>query len=223
LLALLPARDRLGLLESCEPVDLTLQQVLDEPGVATRHVYFPVTGFISLVTLVEDRPGIEVGLIGSEGLLGSHIVLGVASSPIRALVQGAGTAWRMPVRAFRAELARRSALRRQLSRYIYVLMAQQAGAAACLRFHLTAPRLARWLLMSQDRAGSSHFHITQEFIAYMLGMRRVGITTAAAALQRSGLIAYQRGEMTVLDRPGLEALACSCYAKDRLIYADVLG
>ena len=160
---------------------------------------------------------------GREGMLGAEMVLGVAISPLHALVQGPGKAWRIPVRAFRGELGRSSALRKHLNRYLYVLMAQQAASAACLRFHQTGPRLARWLLMSQDRAQAASFHVTQEFLAYMLGMRRVGITTAASALQRNGLIEYVRGELTVLDRKGLEAVACSCYAADQQSYTELLG
>jgi len=110
-----------------------------------------------------------------------------------------------------------------LDRYIYVLMTQLAASAICLRFHLIGPRLARWLLMSQDRAHANGFRVTQEFLAYMLGVRRVGVTTAAVSLQRKGLIDYHRGELTVLDRRGLEAVACSCYASDRAAYAGLIG
>jgi CRP-like cAMP-binding protein len=223
LIELLPGKDKLRLLEICERVDMTLTQVLSEPGDVTRHVYFPTEGFISLVAMASGSPGVEVGMVGREGMLGAQLVLGVAKSPLHALVQGQGTAWRIPARAFRGELARSSALKRHLHRYLYVLMAQQSTSAACMRFHLTGPRLARWLLMSQDRARADSFHVTQEFLAYMLGMRRVGITTAAGALQKDGLIEYSRGEMTVLDRSGLEAVACSCYAAERDAYSELLG
>lgn len=223
LLERLPRQDRVRLLAACEPVDLTLSGVLCEPGQPVRHVYFPTQGFISLVTPVDGSSGVEVGMIGREGMLGAQLALGVATAPWRALVQGAGGAWRISAVAFKRELARSTALQRGLNRYIYVLMAQQAGSAGCLRFHLTGQRLARWLLMSQDRAHSDSFHVTHEFLAYMLGMRRVGITAAASALQKDGLIEYHRGELTVLDRQGLEAAACSCYAADRRTYADLLG
>jgi CRP-like cAMP-binding protein len=151
------------------------------------------------------------------------VALGVATQPLRALVQGPGVAWRIGVVAFRSELARSPALQRGLHRYLYVLMAQLAASAACLRYHLIGPRLARWLLMSQDRAHADRFHVTHEFLAYMLGVRRVGVTAAASALQRRGLIAYHRGDLTVLDRPGLEAAACGCYAAHRRAYAELLG
>jgi CRP-like cAMP-binding protein len=162
-------------------------------------------------------------MVGNEGLLGAQLALGVATVPLHALVQGAGTALRIGSAPFRAELARSAALRRVLNRYLYVLMAQLAGSAACLRFHQIEQRLARWLLMSQDRAHDPHFHVTHEFLAYMLGVRRVGITAAAGVLQRAGLIDYRRGELRVLDRPGLEAAACACYANDRQTYAALLA
>ena len=223
LIELLPVADRSRIMALCEPVELVLSEVLCEPGKPTRHVYFPTQGYISLVALVDGSPGVEVGMVGREGMLGAQLVLGVATVPLHALVQGQGTAWRIATAPFKRELARSAALRRGLNRYLYVLMAQQASSAACLRFHLIGQRLARWLLMSQDRAHSDSFHLTHEFLAYMLGMRRVGITAAASALQRDGLIEYHRGEITVLDRSGLEAAACSCYATSEQTYSDLLG
>jgi len=222
LIELLPRKDRLRLLAVCEPVELVLAEVLCEPGKPTRHVYFPVDSFVSLVALVEGSPGVEVGMVGREGMLGAQLALGVVTAPLHAVVQGAGASWRIGTPAFRLELARSLPLQRGMNRYLYVLMAQQAASAACLRFHQTTERLARWLLMSQDRAHSDHFHVTHEFLAYMLGMRRVGITAAANTLQRGGLIEYHRGDVTVLDRPGLEAATCSCYATDRQTYAQLL-
>ena len=220
LIQLLPRADRAHLLAACEPAHLTLSEVLCEPGKPTRHVYFPTDGFISLVTLVVGQPGLEVGMVGREGMVGAQLALGVVTSPVRALVQGSGGALRIGTKAFRTELVRSVALQRQMNRYLYVLMAQLATSAACLRFHQIGPRLARWLLMTQDRAHADTFHVTQEFLAYMLGVRRVGITAAASTLQRVGLIEYTRGEMTVLDRSGLERAACSCYATDRRSYAE---
>ena len=218
----LPRRDRARLLARCTPHDLVLSDVLCEPGKPMSHVYFPTEGFISLLTVASGTHGLEVGMVGSEGLLGAHVVLGVATAPQRALVQGAGSALRIEWRACRAELAQSPALQRLLGRYVYVLMAQQASAAACLRFHEIGPRLARWLLMSQDRARSATFAITHEFLAYMLGVRRVGVTRAAGGLQRAGLVEYHRGALTVLDRGGLEASACGCYAEDSHAYAALL-
>lgn len=223
LIAGLPAKTRNSLLGLADSVELALSQVLCDADAPTRHVYFPVGSFISLVAAVQDSPGIEVGMIGAEGMLGAALALGVATNPLRAVAQGPGSAWRIKAQAFRAELKRSAPLQQAVSRYLYVLMCQHATSAVCLRFHLIEPRLARWLLMSQDRAHSARFHITHEFLAYMLGVRRVGITNAATALQRRGLIDYQRGEIHVVDRTGLEAAACACYKAERKIYADLLG
>ena len=173
-----------------------------------------------MVAPLDGKPALEVGMVGREGMLGAHLALGVATVPLHALVQGAGAAWRVTATAFRAELVRSPALQRVMHRYVYVLMAQLTGSAACLRFHEIGPRLARWLLMSQDRAHADRFHVTHEFLAYMLGVRRVGVTAAASALQRGGLIEYHRGEMAVLDRARLEEAACDCYASDSRAYAD---
>jgi CRP-like cAMP-binding protein len=223
LIARLPQADRRRLLAASQLVELRMGEDLSELGSATRHVYFPTDSFISLLTRVDDHPGLEVGMVGQEGMLGVQVALGVARAPLRALVQGPGSAWRLSAAGFRRELAGCPALRRGLDRYLYVLMAQLANSASCLRFHLIGPRLARWLLMSHDRAHADSFRITHEFLAYMLGVRRVGITMAAGVLQGDGLIRYHRGELTVLDRPGLEVAACSCYASDRESYARVLG
>ena len=223
LIEMLPRAARQRLLALCEPVQLQLSQTLCEPGTPTRHVFFPTESFISLVAMSEGHAGLEVGMVGREGMLGAQLALGVATVPLRALVQGGGQAWRIGSGPFRDELAQSPALQRVLNRYLYVLMTQLSAAAACLRFHLVGPRLARWLLMSQDRAHADQFQVTHEFLAYMLGVRRVSVTTAAGSLQRSGLIEYRRGHLTVLDRPGLEAAACSCYAADRQAYRELLG
>jgi CRP-like cAMP-binding protein len=139
------------------------------------------------------------------------------------LVQGSGSSWRISTRAFKAELAGSPALQRELNRYVYILMNQLASSASCLRFHQIGPRLARWLLMTQDRAHSDTFHVTQEFLAYMLGVRRVGVTLAAQSLQQRGMISYRRGAVQVLDRAALKSAACSCYAANRSSYARLLN
>jgi CRP-like cAMP-binding protein len=222
LIELLPRKDRRSLLAVCEPVVLVLSEVLCEGGKTTRHVYFPISSTISLVTPIDGKPVLEVGLVGREGMVGAQLALGVATTSLHGVVQGAGKAWRVKSPAFRRELAESAALRHCLNRYLYVLMTQFAVSAACLRFHLIGPRRARWLLMTQDRAHANSFHVTHEFLAFMLGVRRVGITAAAGALQRAGLIEYQRGEIIVLNRRGLEAAACGCYAAQRKSYAEVL-
>ena len=218
----LPRRDRVRLLSRCEPVPLRMGEVLYEVGHTTRFVYFPIEGFVSLLAMSDGKPALEVGMVGCEGMIGAQVALGLATSPLHALVQGRGTAWRISMPAFRAELARSAALQRRLNRYMYVLIAQLAAAAACLRFHQIGPRLARWLLMSHDRARADTFPVTHEFLAYMLGVRRVGVTVAAGALQRKGLIEYRHGELRIVDRGGLELQACGCYAADRAAYKDLL-
>ena len=222
LIDLLPRKDRLRVVAACENVELTLANVLGEPGKPTQYVYFPTEGFISLIAMVKGSPGVEVGMVGREGMLGVQLALGVATAPLHAVVQGAGHALRISTKAFKAELIASPALQSELNRYLYVLMSQLAESAACVRFHQIGPRLARWLLMSQDRSQSSTFDVTQEFLAYMLGVRRVGITTAAGAFQRHGLISYSRGKLSVLNRRGLERAACGCYASDQKTYADLL-
>jgi CRP-like cAMP-binding protein len=220
LLAQLPPASQLRMDALGEIVELKLSEIISEAGRPTNFVLFPIDGFISLLAQVDGDHAIEVGMVGREGVLGIQLALGVAAEPLRALVQGAGRALQLSAAAFRRELGANPALRSTIDRYIYVLFAQHARAAACLRFHQIEQRLARWLLMSQDRAHADEFRVTQEFLGYMLGVRRVGVTVAAGALQRQNLIAYDRGEMTIVDRAGLEQAACSCYASDRAAYAD---
>lgn len=218
----LPRRDRALLLGSGQVVDLLFSEVLAEKGGRTRYAYFPIDGYISLVTPLDGAPVLEVGMVGREGMLGTQLVLGVGTAPLHALVQGAGTALRIAAGPFRKQLGESKALRESLLSYVQVTMIQLASSAACVRFHQVGPRLARWLLMTQDRASGDSFHVTHEFLSYMLGVRRVGVTTAAQALHRRGLIDYQRGNLTVRNRRGLEAAACSCYGSDRSAYADIM-
>jgi CRP-like cAMP-binding protein len=223
LIELLPRKDRARLLGLCERVELQFEQILWEQGKPARQVYFPTVAFISLVACLDDKPVLEIGMAGFEGVLGAQLVWGVRNAPLHAVVQGAGAAWRIEVATFRREARRSQALRRSLDLYLSVLMSQLGTSAACVRFHLIGPRLARWLLMTQDRSRSNTFHVTHQFLSYMLGVRRVGITAAAGAMQDHGLISYTRGTLTVLDRRGLEAAACSCYAADRRSYAELLN
>jgi len=214
--------ERTRLLERCERVDLVLSEVICERHARTRHVYFPTSGFISLVIEADGRPGLEVGMVGREGMLGAELLLGQTATPWRAVVQGAGTAWRLQASLLHQVLPESPALRQLLGRYLAFRVEQLTLGAVCERFHEIGPRLARWLLMSQDRAQSDTFHVTHEFLAFMLGVRRVGVTVAASELQRLGLIVYRRGELTVLDREALQAKACSCYQSNQRMYALLL-
>ena len=211
LLAALPRKEYQRLLARLEPVTLTFGEVLYEPGETIRHVYFPSTSLVSLLTLVDGHLAMEVGLIGREGMVGIPLVLGHNESSVRALVQGSGTAMRMAAAHFRKEFRLSLTLRQELYRYTHALMAQISQTAACNRFHVVETRLARWLLMTHDRVKSDQFHMTHEFLGHMLGVRRVGVTKAAQALQKRKLIGYSRGDIAVLDRGGLEAAACQCY------------
>lgn len=223
LLTALPSKDRRRFLAGCTPIELAFASILAEPGERLRHVYFPTESFISLVTPIDNRASLEVGLVGDEGMLGISLILGMDVSPLRAVVQGAGLALRMNVAAFRRELGQSSALQRELKRYLYVVMGQLVQTAACTHYHVVEARLARWLLMTQDRAHSDEFHVTHEFLAYMLGVRRVGVTKAATSLQNQKLIRYSRGDIAVLDRRGLEGASCGCYAADKATYARIMG
>ena len=219
----LPRKERDRILGRCETVGLEFGTVLCEAGTPYRHVYFPVTGFISTVATLDHHQPLEIRLIGDEGMLGATLALGVDTVPLRAVVQGSGTAWRMAATTFQRSLRESPALLRVLRRYLYVLLAQLTQSNGCNRFHEVEPRLARWLLMTHDRAHSDHFHLTHDFLADMLGVRRSGITIAAGALQKRELIRYVRGEIQVLDRKGLEARSCECYAAGIADYAEVLG
>jgi CRP-like cAMP-binding protein len=223
ILAALPSKDRERLLAHCEPVELMFADVIYKPGELILHVYFPTNSSISLVTPLEGSASLEVGLIGNEGMLGIPLTLGVDVSPFLALVQSSGPALRINVASFLRELGRSAALQRELNLYLYVLISQLGQTAACTRFHVVEARLARWLLMTQDRAHSDTFHVTHVFLAYMLGVRRVGVTKAASSLQKQKLISYHRGDVKILDRAGLEAASCQCYRAEKETYEHILG
>lgn len=211
LLAALPAKEYERLLAGFEPVNLTYGEVLYEPGEPMRHVYFPSDCVVSLLTVVEGHRALEVGLVGREGMVGSRLALGFTTASVRALVHGAGTAVRIKSARFLREFQHTPALQRALLQFTDTLMNQVTQTAACNRFHLVEARLARLLLMTHERLPSGEFHLTQEFIADMLGVRRAGVTAAASALQRRKLIRYRRGTIAILDQQGLEASSCSCY------------
>jgi CRP-like cAMP-binding protein len=223
LLAGLPQPLRRRLVARFEPVDLHLSEVLYTSGERIRYVYFPTDSFISLIAPLDGHAGLEVGLVGDEGMAGISLMLGIEAAPMDALVQGAGGAWRMDATTLLGELKRSPPLRQLLNRYLYVTLTQLAQTAACTRFHLVEARLARWLLMTRDRAHADEFPITHEFLSHMLGVRRAGITRAAVALRKRKLIDYSRGLLAVLDEGGLEQAACSCYRTLKNDYTRVLG
>jgi len=211
LLAALSPREFARLASGLETVTLTYGEILYEPGEPMQAVYFPSDCLVSLLTLVEGRRALEVGLVGREGMIGARLALGAATSSVRALVQGTGTALRMTSARFLREFRRSPSLQRTLFQFTDTLMIQISQTAACNRFHIVEARLARWLLMTADRMASPEFHLTHEFLADMLGVRREGVTMAACALQQRKLIHYRRGDIKILDTPGLEAASCSCY------------
>ena len=210
-LAMLPKNDYRRLLPSLKTIDLVLGQVLYEPGDEIKYVYFPNDSIISLLAQLSETSSIEVGMVGNEGLVGLPVFMGVKVSSTRALVQGSGTAMRMSSAAVRQEATRLGSLHRLLHRCSHSLMVQVSQSSACNRFHFADARLARWLLMTNDRLGMETFPLTQEFLSNMLGVRREGVSKAAGALQADKLIRYSRGMITILNRPGLEANSCECY------------
>jgi CRP-like cAMP-binding protein len=212
----LPASERRRLLEHSELFELRRQRSLGLRGEQLSHAYFPRSGFISLLVGVDQTP-VEVGMVGSETVLGAERVLGDAPLPWQAVVQGEGISWRIEAQALEGLLKTSPALLRLLRRSQLVRLHQLALAPSCVRFHPIDQRLARWLLMCLDRSQGDTLTMTQAFMAQMLGVRRVGITVAASELQARGVIAYRRGQLTVLQRHALEASACSCYAADRRI------
>lgn len=213
LLAALPGKIYRDLLPALAPATLAFGDVLYEPEARIRHVYFPSDCLVSLLTVADDRLALEVGMVGREGMVGAPLALGIALSPVRALVQGGGAALRMSAGRFASALRHSPPLQDRVHGYVHALMSQISRTAACNRFHVVEARLARWLLMTRDRVGSGEFRMTHEFLAAMLGVRRVGVTEAASALQRKELIEYRRGRIRILDRAGLEAASCSCYVK----------
>ena len=218
LLDALPSDDRRRMVAGCEPVELALADVLCAAGERVRHAYFPVKSLISLIMPIDESSHLEVGLVGNEGMFGIPLALGMHESRVRVVVQGAGAALRMDAVSFCSELERSRGLQAVMDRYVFVHLSQLAQATACNRFHVVEERLARCLLMTQDRVHANNFHLTQELLASILGVRRVGVTKAASSLQERGMIHYSRGDITVLDRRALKAAACGCYKADRESY-----
>src|ERR1041385_492859 len=211
LLAALPKDEYGRLAPSLKPFPLVFGEVIYEPGDLIRRVFFPTSGIISLLANVEEGGTREVGIVGREGLVGMPLFMGVKTSPNRAVVQGAGSALTLTAAALRTSIGDGQSLRRLLQRYAYSLWSQLSQSAVFNLNHPIDARLARWLLMTRDRMGSDEFQLTQEFLSNMLGVRREGVSKAAAALQEKNLIRYSRGTLTILKPASLTSLACKCY------------
>lgn len=222
LLTALPGVEHTAVMADCDTVEFAFNEVLLQPGDPVTYVYFPIDCFISLIAVVNTNDRLEVTMAGREGMLGTSLVLGIDDTSLLSLVQGAGSALRINAARFKQLLEECPVLNQRMMGYVYVVMNQLAKTVACNHFHGIEARLARWLLMTQDRAGSDQLYLTHEFLAMMLGVRRAGVTLAAIALQTRGLISYQRGKINVLDRPGLIEASCECYNEDCALYARVL-
>lgn len=223
LLAVLPPEVKARLFPHLKLVKFTLGQSLYESGDQMQFVYFPADSIVSLLYVMENGSSAEISIVGNEGLLGIALFMGGESTPNRAVVQSAGNAYQLPALILKAEFSRHSELHGLLLRYTQSLMTQMAQTAVCNRHHTIEQQLCRWLLLSLDRLPTDHLTMTQELIANMLGVRREGVTESASKLQRQGVIRYQRGHITVLDRPNLERLSCECYKvvkkeSDRLLH-----
>ena len=223
LLAALPPEDLARLRPSLRPVELPFDKTLYPADGIVEAALFVETGMVSLLATLEDGEQVEVGIAGSEGLIGLPLVFGDDRSLVEARVQQEGTALRMDVAALRDAMGASPALRGVLLRYAQAFHAQVTLTAACNARHAIEQRLARWLLVAHDRAGADEFPLTHEFVSMMLGVRRPGVSLAAGVLQKAGLIQYARGRMAVTDRPGLEAASCECYHTARREFARLLG
>ncbi len=211
ILAALPQEEFEPLAAKLRLVPLVLGETLYLPEQKIEYVYFVNSGVVSLLAALENGATVEAGVIGCEGMAGISVILGADSTPTQALVQSAGQALRISSRDIRTEFRKGGKLRDLLLRYTHTLFTQVAQTAACNRLHSIEQRLARWLLLTQDRVGRDDFVLTQDFLSRMLGVRRAGVSVAASTLRQAGLIDYHRGTMTVLDRPGLENYSCECY------------
>jgi CRP-like cAMP-binding protein len=211
LLAALPRLEYQRILPHLEIVELSVGEVLSEPGANLRHVYFPCSALVSLLALVDASAVFAVGLVGREGMSSVSCALGSNVSQLRCVVQSPGTAMRMKTKVFVNEFNNSASLRDVVLQYVLSLKMQISQTAACNRFHVIEERLARWLLMTRDRLSSDHFHMTHEMLGVLLGVRRVGVTNAAHALKQRRLIDYSRGAIDIVDGIGLQAAACSCY------------
>jgi CRP-like cAMP-binding protein len=208
----LPADELTAAVKKLEFVELPTHSVLHEPGETLTHAYFINSGLASVLNVMTDGKSVEVGLAGKEGFVGLPLVVGLSSSPTQVIMQVGGSAYQMTAADLKEVLSHSPALEKGLNRYAQTLGMQATHVAACNRLHEVDERLARWLLMSQDRLGGEIVPLTQEFLAHMLGTRRASVTVAAGILQKAGLITYNRGSVRIDDRSGLEDATCECYA-----------
>ncbi|HEX6362918.1 MAG TPA: Crp/Fnr family transcriptional regulator [Albitalea sp.] len=222
LLAALPPDEWARWLPALEPVDMPLGQVLYESGMAMTHVYFPTSSIVSLLYVLEDGSSAEIAVVGHEGIVGISLFMGGETTPSRSVVQSAGQGFRMRGQFLKDEFGRSGPVLHLLLRYTQALITQMSQTAVCNRHHTLDQQLCRWLLLSLDRLQGTELVMTQELIANMLGVRREGVTEAAANLQRAGLIHYRRGHITVVDRDGLERRTCECYAVVKREYDRLL-
>ena len=223
LVAALPAESRALFLERCELVNLNRQDVLTQAGQPTDYAYFPIDSFIASILKLEDASAVQFGLTGNEGMVNVSLVLGISVTSMTSVVQGAGRAFRICQHELQEQLETTPILRAVLHSYLALRMDQLAQNMACASCHSVEQRLARWLLMAQDCAHSSELLLTQEVLAFMLGVRRESVTQAASSLQKQGLISYSRGDIMLLDEPGLKAVACECYQTNLAIYERAMG
>src|SRR5665213_4356938 len=222
LLAALPETEWQRWMPELEPVDMPLSQVLYESEATLSHVYFPTTAIVSLLCVMQNGSSAEIAVVGNEGFIGVSLLLGGESTPSRAVVQSAGTGFRMKAQKIKQEFGRSIPILRLLLRYTQALLTQMAQTAVCNRHHTLEQQLCRWLLLSLDRVAGDEIAMTQEIIANMLGVRREGVTEAARKLQKTGLIDYSRGHIKVLNREGLEKITCECYAVVKREYDRLL-
>lgn len=211
ILAGLPPSEYLEMMRSMEVVDLNFEETIYGYGQVIDHVYFPLSGIVSMLTAVESEASLEVGLIGREGMVGLAVYAGVAASNVLALVQGRGSALRTTTKEFLTACREDCVLTRILRRFAHSRLAQVSQSAACYRFHPIEERLARWLLMTSDRMETSEFEITQEFLSNMLGVRREAVNKAAVTLEQRNLITHTRGHIAIVSRRRLERATCICY------------
>ncbi|MFN6463018.1 MAG: Crp/Fnr family transcriptional regulator [Nostoc sp. DedVER02] len=223
LLAALPTSDYERLVPHLKLVSLPTRQVIYEPGEPIKQVYFPQNAVISIVTCMKDGSTVEVGIVSNEGMVGIPVILGGNTTTTKAFVQIAGTGMQMDADVLRTEFNQGGAIQKLLLRYVRAVYTELTQSCACNRLHSLEERLARWLLTVSDRLESEEFLLTQEFIAQMLGVRRSGVTVAASALSRAGMISYQRGQINILNREDLEATSCECYRVIQNEFSRLLG